>query len=546
MPTYKMKAPDGNEYQIDGPAGATDDQVREQILKQHPNAGTAPSKSLLEKGDSAVEAFIDQFRSHGRDLLKTASEAVRESVNAGPLGLFLNPITGQGGEGDYPLADALKGTIEGTAKQAFERPVSETAGKVVKAAGGAVQDITKKLTDPSGRGVGELAESATELLVPGKKALESVGAGIKAVREFGTTAESRAAAQLEKIKPEAIKIHEGATADAGLPQSDTYATPKGGDLESTIRNTGETRYNALWRIRKNISDKTWQRFRDTGEALEQQGAHFTLTQEGADFIGDLEEIESGGGPTEGTKYSDKFRSMAKDLRERLSGVNKEDYRRKPVTMNVVDEELRRLREIQADAGREGFGAIERQRARELGDRLESALESWVGKDNYPRKQYKELSKELNKFGTKLGQAIVGRQDVDFLGPDVAPGEYQGKLARKLFADSRSISEGKELLGEEAFNKLAERYASNVFRTKSAPQVLEWLGQNNWVKDVPGLQEKALKYAQVQFERAGDAEGLRKVIEARKAMLKKVATATVGGAAAGAGAYGAYELLGRRQ
>jgi hypothetical protein len=39
MPTYQIKAPDGNTYRIDGPEGASDDQVREQVLKQHPNAG---------------------------------------------------------------------------------------------------------------------------------------------------------------------------------------------------------------------------------------------------------------------------------------------------------------------------------------------------------------------------------------------------------------------------------------------------------------------------------------------------------------------------
>jgi hypothetical protein len=45
MPTYAISAPDGNTYQIDGPAGATDDQVRAEVLRQHPNAGAAdPAK----------------------------------------------------------------------------------------------------------------------------------------------------------------------------------------------------------------------------------------------------------------------------------------------------------------------------------------------------------------------------------------------------------------------------------------------------------------------------------------------------------------------
>lgn len=37
MPKYRMQAPDGKTYEIDGPAGATDDQVKATILAQNPH-----------------------------------------------------------------------------------------------------------------------------------------------------------------------------------------------------------------------------------------------------------------------------------------------------------------------------------------------------------------------------------------------------------------------------------------------------------------------------------------------------------------------------
>lgn len=37
MPTYRMSAPDGQTYQIDGPEGASDEQVRAEIIKQNPH-----------------------------------------------------------------------------------------------------------------------------------------------------------------------------------------------------------------------------------------------------------------------------------------------------------------------------------------------------------------------------------------------------------------------------------------------------------------------------------------------------------------------------
>ncbi|MDK2760477.1 MAG: hypothetical protein KYX64_03865 [Sphingopyxis sp.] len=41
--TYQIKAPNGKTYQIDGPAGASDEDVRAQVLRQYPDAGgTAP------------------------------------------------------------------------------------------------------------------------------------------------------------------------------------------------------------------------------------------------------------------------------------------------------------------------------------------------------------------------------------------------------------------------------------------------------------------------------------------------------------------------
>lgn len=39
MPTYSMKAPNGRTYDIEGPAGATEDQVRAEILRRDPSAG---------------------------------------------------------------------------------------------------------------------------------------------------------------------------------------------------------------------------------------------------------------------------------------------------------------------------------------------------------------------------------------------------------------------------------------------------------------------------------------------------------------------------
>jgi len=47
MPTYSIAAPDGNTYKIEGPAGASQDQVVSEVLKQHPTAGKPPEKGNM-------------------------------------------------------------------------------------------------------------------------------------------------------------------------------------------------------------------------------------------------------------------------------------------------------------------------------------------------------------------------------------------------------------------------------------------------------------------------------------------------------------------
>lgn len=46
MPTYSIAAPDGNTYSIDGPEGATQNDVIRAVLAQYPSAGTAPASRI--------------------------------------------------------------------------------------------------------------------------------------------------------------------------------------------------------------------------------------------------------------------------------------------------------------------------------------------------------------------------------------------------------------------------------------------------------------------------------------------------------------------
>lgn len=72
MPTYSIKAPDGRTYTIQGPAGATDAQVRAEVLRQFPDAGGKSQQSFSQ-------AFFGKM---GRDLVGMMNPALTPIVGA--------------------------------------------------------------------------------------------------------------------------------------------------------------------------------------------------------------------------------------------------------------------------------------------------------------------------------------------------------------------------------------------------------------------------------------------------------------------------------
>jgi hypothetical protein len=177
----------------------------------------------------------------------------------------------------------------------------------------------------------------------------------------------------------------------------------------------------------------------------------------------------------------------------------------------------------------GIEGETRRTYKALADKLENALKKWVGEDVYPRAHYAEASKNLNKWGSKLGQALTGRQDIEYLGPD-APEQFQGKVVRKLFSSSSTVKEGIELLGKDEMGQLTDRYVSNVFRRKDSAAAVKWLEENQWIKEFPESNRKAIDYVQALGERERNAETLKKV--------RKLAAGIAVGAAVGEG----YRLI----
>ena len=103
MPVYEIQAPNGKKYRIEGPAGATDAQVRQAVLQQHPDASQRAKAAPKAKQPSFGQSLMDSARDLGSNALigaatlpDLASQYIAEPVSRGVGALARLAITGGG------------------------------------------------------------------------------------------------------------------------------------------------------------------------------------------------------------------------------------------------------------------------------------------------------------------------------------------------------------------------------------------------------------------------------------------------------------------
>lgn len=171
MPIYQMRAPNGRTYRVSGPDGATEEQIRAEILRQHPDAAKPASQAKKEPisrlgaygagiGEAiprAIGGIIEFLDPQGRKLLTPEQQAAynrqfadikRQRPNVFPVGqgtgevLVTAPLVGGGGK-------ILEKTGEAAVKLA---PKFGAGARVVKRGGRIVQQ-TGRATQSGGTGV---------------------------------------------------------------------------------------------------------------------------------------------------------------------------------------------------------------------------------------------------------------------------------------------------------------------------------------------------------------------------------------------------------
>jgi hypothetical protein len=233
MPTYKISAPDGNSYSIEGPSGATDEQVREQVLKQHPDAG---KPGPPEEQRSGIGDFIRSIPRGAVTGLMTAGSALA-GATAGEMG---QPGLQAEIPGPKQSTELIERNVTGNLPKPQGRAgrFGEAVGEVLGNPASYVGPGSLALKVGAGtasalgsEGAGQLTEG-TPLETPARL----VG-GVVAGTAGATFASERNLAALAAKLPTAEKIYEGANAGYEyLKKSGTTISQEGTlDLLNTVK-----------------------------------------------------------------------------------------------------------------------------------------------------------------------------------------------------------------------------------------------------------------------------------------------------------------------
>jgi len=160
----------------------------------------------------------------------------------------------------------------------------------------------------------------------------------------------------------------------------------------------------------------------------------------------------------------------------------------PVSFQGLENLRRFLRDRAYGLPAEGFDAIGQRQAGDLADAVEAIQKQFSPKITKFLEQYRADSEPLNRFKTKLGEAIVGKEEFDMARFATDPAE----LASKVFKSETSVKDLMQLIGGDA--RSAEQFARGVVANKlqdaSSKDIQKFVTSNaDWLNQFPQLRQQ---------------------------------------------------------
>jgi hypothetical protein len=182
---------------------------------------------------------------------------------------------------------------------------------------------------------------------------------------------------------------------------------------------------------------------------------------------------------------------------------------KPISFEGLENLRRFLRDRAYGLPAEGFDAIGQQQAGKLADAVEAIQREFSPSIGKFLEQYKKDSEPLRVFKTKLGEAVVGKEEFDMARFATDP----ATLGSKFFKSETGVKDLVTILGGDVSKAegIARGYAADRLRNASAKDVEKFLSDSrDWIGQFPALKQQLTTAAQ-QLSAAEKVSGKRSTL-----------------------------------
>lgn len=535
---YKVSDPSGKVREIEGPAGASDEEIITQAKKlfasapaetKMPRTISGAMRRMREPGYTPpVEQYAKSPAELGRqyaDVAKaTGAELGKLVTGAGEL------LPGAAGEA------AARGTqyLTGVAEQAGAR--TPGAGPFAKGVSIAapIPGVTKYL---------QAAKSLPQLLRRGTGTGAAIGAatptGSPDIAEKALPTAAGVALGTIPAIPGAVRSAREAV--SGISKRvEPIGTPEGlTSLGERIQKEITPSVEKAYKARANEADVNYDVAKQTARESQTKGQPFAQSPAGRALLDTLQKSkysidEKGNLFLVGEdkvkaidrlinaisgKTSGGFQRVAKETPagKKIYSMKGEPKSTIEKDIDAVVEELRYLREANKPGNEfTGYAGLDARYRQQLEELLSKHLYAWNKDYEIADLAYREASKKLAPFQTQLMQKILRKEKY-------SPGELAldtERFADELFKSRDTVREFKAITGQpEVINNIAKNYFATIMEGKSPQRIQSFVNdpyQRGWMEE-SGIYDIAKRYAETVDK-----------VESKREILKKLGLATTGG------------------
>lgn len=523
MTEFVVTDPDGKEYVVNAPAGATQEQALEYAKSQfgstqggaatgNPNIQSAAPKAIKADTGTSLEAIGGAgviggtLGAFGSEIMSGLAKATSAFPQTNRLTPYLETAA-QGLRNAGRLQGGISGAISGMA--------GETAGQVAELSGAG--PTTAELARIAGGAVGPELKNLAAWGVKKAAGASGVTDIIDAARKYAGKDVTLNDAQKKFLESEIAALRGGIKSDDSLERVGSIMGAEGNRLMSmadqqtiaamrqaaSVGNAGGNPAVTIDDIGQGLRSVITKR---NEAALSARKSQYSQNEQARDAIVQRQE-----GAGQFVSQLPEYESLVKTVRSELDNSSsmrrspavQANYQKilgsliekdgKPISFQALDDLRRQLGEAFRGKPPEGFEAISANAAKELYGKISQIQKKYAGAPQAALlDDYATSTQGMESFSSRLGKkatALDQYRDDEFA-TDAA------KLPAIYFQTRTSVQALKELTGNATLvNNAALDYADKVLAGKSASQVRKWMDKNaGWLGEVGPTRKLIDNYA----------------------------------------------------